>query len=181
MSSQISSVPTQPVAAPTHVFTPRELEFIQATMAITPTGFLKGCSPGFDMNIRLLGMAYLGLSDFNTTNPCTHYTINNYPPELKYLLVLGTQTYMMLMMQAGFALIDINYNDNGFSLSIDRASKIAAAYDKVKEMWEKQIRNYKNCLMLHNGGEGLGTPRFQSNISRTIGILGGGAYGWNIP
>jgi len=88
---------------------------------------------------------------------------------------------MMLMMMAGFSLIDINYNDNGFSLSVDRATKISAAADKIKEQWEKQIINFKHCLLLHNGGMGLGTPRYQSNIGRFIGMLGNGAFGWGIP
>ena len=177
----IPLVPSQPIPPITHVFTQREIELIQSVMIVTPSGFLKGCNSGFDMNIRLLGMAALALSDFNTTNPCTNFTVQNYPPAIRSLLVLGTQAYMMLMMMAGFALIDINYNDNGFSLSVDRASKISAAYEKILAMWEKQVRNYKNCLMMHNGGQGLGTPRFQSNIGRFIGMLGDGAFGWNVP
>ncbi len=175
------SVPSFPVPTFTHTFTQAELDLIQAIMVVTPTGFLKGCNPGFDMNYRLLGMAALALTDFNVTNPCTGYTFQNYPPNIKYMLVLGTQVFTMAMMQAGFALIDINYNDNGFSLSVDRSAKIAAAYEKLKELWKEQVRNYKNCYMLHNGGVGLGTPRFQSNIGRFIGMLGDGAFGWNIP
>ena len=151
-------------------------------MVITPSGFMKGCnSSGFDTNIRLLGMACLALTDLNLTPPCTQYTLNTIPPQLQCLITLGAQYYMMLMMMAGFSLIDINYNDNGFSLSVDRATKISAAADKIKEQWEKQIINFKHCLLLHNGGMGLGTPRYQSNIGRFIGMLGNGAFGWGIP
>jgi hypothetical protein len=177
------SVPFQPIPPITHVFTPTEIAFIQNMMVTTPSGFMKGCGQagGFDMSIRLLGMACLALTDINLTPPCTQYTLNTLPPQLQCLITLGSQYYMMLMMMAGFSLIDINYNDNGFSLSVDRAAKISAAADKIKEQWEKQIMNFKHCLLLHNGGVGLGTPRYQSNIGRFIGMLGNGAFGWGIP
>lgn len=176
-----ADVPSQVIPPIVHKFTPREIEFIQAVMTVSPTGFFKGCTPGFDLSYRVLGVAAFALMDFNVTNPCTNYTLENFPKEIKPMLVLGSQVFMLAMAQAGFALIDINYNDNGFSLSVDRSAKIRAAYDTLKELWKEQIRNYKNCFMMHNGGVGLGTPRFQSNIGRFIGMLGGGAFGWNIP
>lgn len=174
--------PQQPIPPLLHTFTPKEVQFIQGLMAVTPTGYLQGCTPGFDTNIRLLGMGALALSDLNLTPPCTQYNYENLPPQLRSLLVLGTQTYMMLMFMSGFALIDITYSDNGFSMTIDRSAKISAAYDKMLAMWEKQLQNYKHCVLLHNGGIGLGTPRFQSSFSRMMGMLSSGsAYNWGMP
>jgi hypothetical protein len=180
--SDVQDSPHQPIPPLVHTFTPKEVEFIQKLMTVTPTGFLQGCTPGFDTNIRLLGMGSLALSDLNLMPPCTQYNFETLPPQLHYLLILGTQAYMMLMFQAGFSLVDISYSDNGFSLTIDRAGKVASAYEKVLAMWERQLLNYKHCLLLKNGGVGLGTPRFQSNLSRMIGMLtSGGAFGWGMP
>lgn len=175
--------PHQPIPPVTHAFTPTEIEFIQQMMLVTPSGYLQGCTPGtYDTNMRLLGMVAFALTELNLTAPCTHYRLETLPPDLKPLLILGAQSNMMLMFMAGFALIDINYSDNGFTLTIDRSAKISAAYDKVYERWQDQIRKFKNCLLLHNGGMGLGTPRFQSNFSRMMGMLtSGGAYGWGMP
>ena len=171
----------QPIPPITHVFTPKEIGFIQHMMVTTPKGFLVGTHPGFDTNIRVLGMGALAFTDLNLTMPVTQYSFQNLPPQLNSLITLGAQYYMMLMMQAGYSLIDINYNDNGFTMSIDRSVKIRDAAVPIKEQWEKMILNYKRALMLSNGGVGLGTPRYQSNMSRFLGMLGGGAFGWNIP
>jgi len=174
-------VPTVPVSVGSRTFTPKELELIECIMTITPKAFLEGCNPGFDQKIRLLGIAQLALMDLNTMPPCTHYTLNTIPDMLKPLLCFGTQVYIMLMEQMRFSLIDLSYSDGGLSINLDRVSKIGAAYDKMLVLWTRQLENYKKCVLVSTRGAGLGTPRYQGNLSRMISMLGDGAFGWNIP
>jgi len=174
-------VPTVPVEVGYRTFTPTELHFIQELMAVTPKSFLEGCNPGFDQKIRLLGIAALALEDLNNAPPKTGYNFNTFPQEHKALLVFGTQLYLMMFEQMRFSLIDLSYADGGLSISFDRVSKLGAVYDKMKVQWDMMVGNYKKNLLVSMGGAGLGTSRYQSNLSRMIGMLGNGAYGWNLP
>lgn len=172
-------VPTVPIGIAPRSFSPKELLFIQDLMAITPKSFLVGCNPGFDQKIRLLGIAALALNDLNNAMPITRYTFDTFPDSQKYLLIFGTQNYLMLMEQMRFSLIDISYSDGGLSLSVDRVSKIGAVHEKFAKNWENMVLTYKRGLAMSMGGMGLGTPRFQSNMGRLIaGMSGGSAFGW---
>lgn len=173
--------PSAPINVPNKAFTPIELMLIQDIMAITPKSFLEGCNPGFDQKIRLLGIAALALQDINNMPPETRFTFNNLPDYQRQLLLFGTQLYLMLFEQARYSLIDISYNDNGLGITFDRVGKLGQAYDKMKEQYEKMLKNFKMNLLVQSGGVGLGTPRYQSNLSRFISTLGNGAYGWQIP
>lgn len=174
-------VPTAPIGAINKAFTPVELALVQDLMAITPKGFLEGCNPGFDQKIRLLGVAALALQDINNMPPETRFTFNTLPDYQRQLLLFGTQVYLMLFEQMRFSLIDISYSDGGLSITLDRVGKIGNAFDKTKTQYEKMLTNFKMNLLVQSGGVGLGTPRYQSNLSRFISMLGNGAYGWNIP
>ncbi len=158
----------------------RDQLFIQMTRSIVPESFLKGCNGGFDQDIRLLGMAALALVDFNQHPPCENFTMENFPLNLFPLLELGTGVYIQLFTQMKYSLIDISYNDNGLSIAVDRVGKTGQSYTNLNEKWEEILTNYKKC-QISKLGLGLGTPRFQSNLSRFIGMLGNGAFGWNIP
>jgi hypothetical protein len=175
-------VPTAPIGVEQRAFTASELSFIQDLMAVTPSSFLSGCNPGFDQKIRLLGITQLALQDINNYPPCTSYTLEGLPAGQRSLLIFGTQLYIMLMEQMRFSLIDISYSDGGLSINLDRVGKIGAAYDKMLAQWNMMLSNFKKCVLLQQGGVGLGTPRFQSNLSRFISMLGSGsAFGFNIP
>lgn len=162
-------------------FTPSEKNCLDQIKAITPKGFLEGCEPGFDTDIRLLGMAALALQDYNSMPPCENYTFGNLPAGLCTSIAMGTQYYLALMKQMEMSLIDISYNDNGLSITFNRVTNLGAAITNLEKPWLRMIENRKKCVIVGMGGVGLATPRFQSNLSRFIGLLGNGAYGWNIP
>ena len=162
-------------------FTPSEKNCLDQIKAITPKGFLEGCEPGFDTDIRLLGMAALALQDYNSMPPCENYTFGNLPAGLCTSIAMGTQYYLALMKQMEMSLIDISYNDNGLSITFNRVTNLGAAITNLEKPWLRMIENRKKCVIVGMGGVGLATPRFQSNLSRFIDLLGNGAYGWNIP
>jgi len=164
----------------TKVYTEKEQRFLQMLRAITPQAFTKNCANGFDQDIRLLGLAALALEDLNHMPPCENYTFNTLPESLFTLLIMGTEVYIALFTQMRYSLIDISYSDGGLSVNLDRVGKINTSWTNLEKTWLRILENYKKCLLLR-GGIGLGTPRFQSNLSRFIGMLGNGAFGWNIP
>lgn len=173
--------PTVPVEVQQRSFTAQELALIQDIMAVTPRGFLEGCNPGFDQKIRILGIAALALNDINNMPPITSYTFTNLPAGQRAMLIFGVQIYLMLFEQMRFSLIDLSYSDGGLSLNFDRVAKIGAAFDKMKVQWDLMLGNFKKSLIFKQGPMGLTTPRYQSNLSRMVGMLGNGAYGWQIP
>ncbi len=162
-------------------FTGRQLQAIQAVRDITPKAFLRNAAEGFPTDVRLLGMFGLSVLDVTTTQPRENFTTENYPLSLQPLLVYGTEKYILLFMAAKYALIDISYSDAGLSINLDRVSKIKTVHDMFKEDWQNVLGNYKKGVLLSQSGLGLATPRFQGTLSRMVGMLGDGAFGWQIP
>lgn len=163
------------------MFTLRQTQTIDKVRMVTPKAFLKNCGEGFTTDIRLLGMFSLALLDYNSAPPGAFYTSSNYPDGIEPLLIYGTEMYILEFMLRKYTLIDISYSDGGLSVNLDRVSKLKVAYDVVNANWLRLLGNAKNVQLMSQGGMGLGTPRFQSNLSRFIGMLGDGAFGWNIP
>lgn len=150
---------------------------------ILPKGFAESCPDGKERDFRLLGMTQLALEDFNLMPPQEGATIRNLGAyqSLWPLFTLGTTFYVATFKQMDYTLVDITYSDGGLSINLDRVGKIGAALANIEKMWLRQLQNRKYGLALSNSGMGLGTPRFQSNISKFIGMLGDGAFGWGIP
>ena len=171
-----------PIPSDLHrAFTPSEKRCLDSIKAVTPKSFLEGCPPGFDTDIRLLGMAALALQDYNSMPPCEDYTFGALPQGLCTSLAMGTQYYLAVFKQMELSLIDISYSDNGLSINFNRVSNLNVSIANLEKPWLRMIENRKKCVIVSIGGIGLATPRFQSNLSRFIGMLGNGAYGWNIP
>ncbi len=166
--------------SPQRMFTQQEAAIIERVRQITPKAFLRGCGEGFSTDIRLLGMFSLALIDYNSAPPREGLRSSNVPEDRIALLIYGTEMYIMQFMMAKYTLIDISYSDGGLSVNLDRVSKLKVAYDTFEKTWLRLLGQVKGGVLLAQGGVGLGTPRFQSNMSRFIGMLGDGAFGWGI-
>jgi len=166
---------------PKKALTPSEKACLDQIKAVTPKGFLEGCPPGIETDNKLLGMAAFALQDYNSMPPCEAYTFGNLPAGLCTTIAMGTQYYLAVMKQMELSLIDISYSDNGLSITFNRVTNLNTAIANLEKPWLRMIENRKKCVLVSQGGVGLATPRFQSNLSRFIGMLGDGAYGWNIP
>lgn len=186
----MSSLPTDccgggaaiPIPSRLHrAFTPGEQACLNQIKAITPKGFLEGCEPGFDTDIRLLGVAALALQDYNSMPPCESFTFGALPMGLCTTIAMGAQYYLVLLKQMEMSLIDISYSDNGLSITFNRVANLGQSLGNLEKAWLRMVENRKKCVIVSIGGIGLATPRFQSNLSRFIGMLGDGAYGWNLP
>ena len=162
-------------------FTAAEKLFLGEVKSITPKPFLEGTQPGFDTDVRLLGVAALALSDYNSMPPGENYNFNSMPPGLRTVISMGTQYYLATLKQMELSLIDISYSDNGLSINFNRVANLNTSIAALEKPWLRMLENRKKLLITCIGGVGLATPRFQSNLSRFIGMLGDGAYGWNLP
>ena len=135
----------------------------------------------FDQDYKLLGVAALALEDYNTFPPGENYDFNSMPRGLRTIISMGTQYYLATLKQMELSLIDISYSDNGLTINFNRVANLNTSIAALEKPWLRMIENRKKLLITCIGGVGLATPRFQSNLSRFIGMLGDGAFGWNIP
>lgn len=161
-------------------FTPVELRLIDEIKAVTPKGYVEGIPNSFDVDIRLLGVASQSLSDYNDTQPEEQWKVSQHPPSLTPLIAFGAQIYMALFRQMELALVDINYNDNGLSISWNRTNNLNTVIGNLKPIWERRIQSRKMGVLVAAGGIGLRTPRYQGALARIISCLGDGAYGWGV-
>ena len=164
-------------------FSPQEKRFIRHVRGITPKGFIDTVPSGPEQDIRILGISALALSDYNQFPPLEGFIFNSITPTLQPIIVLGTEFYIASFRQMEFSLIDVQYSDMGLSISLDRVGKIGASLDRFEKLWLRQLENAKKNVIFQVAAfaPGLGSPRFQSNLSKAMAMLGGGAYGWNIP
>ena len=153
---------------------------VRLVRRITPKAFLQGIDEGFGMDYRLLGMAAIAVIMFNSELPATYYGLSSIPDQYMDLIAWGTERQCVCFMAAKYSLIDVSYSDMGFSINVDRVSKLEAVSDKILVDWMKAVVGQKNALMLRSSSA-LVTPRFQSFMNRALSMLGDGAFGWNMP
>ncbi len=159
-----------------------EKAFLDELLRVTPAPYLNTPDPENIRNYKLLGIAQWALWDVNNEPPQENYTFNTLQKNLFPMMTYGTQFYLMQMKQMEFSLVDISYNSQGLSLTIDRVGKINTPLGNFEKNWGMFIAKWKKGVIIGMGGVGLATPRFQSSMSRVIVAMSqGGAFGWNVP
>jgi hypothetical protein len=173
----VATIPTQIT-----VLTAKQKKMIDKIRAVTPPAFLAAVPPGIGQEIRLLGLIGWAINDINNMGPRQNLTFETFPDnQMDGLLVMSVSVVILMLEQMRYSLADVSYSENGYSINVDRVGKIGQAFANFKTMYDNILYGYKMGILLDNSGTGLATPRFQSNLSRFITILGNGAFGWNIP
>lgn len=111
-----------------------------------------------------------GLNAFNVYTPQTSFTIFSLPQKLEPLVILGAVIFGVAYNLLGIGFTDINYSDQGWSLTTSRMDKMSQTMDKVTKMYNDLLAIAK--LDYAPGPEGVGT------VSLPIGMAGN--YGRNI-
>lgn len=168
-------------ALPTRSYTANEQKILAQLKSTTPISFLRNFNETNDLDLRLLALAETALSDINNQTPVTNFTFDTLPRNYYAVLTMGFQVWIMLFMQMRWSLIDLSYSDSGLSIQVSRVEKIGTVLKSVEDRYQKLLDNVKKGLLLQQSGVVLTSPRFQSNLSRMIGMLGDGAMGWGIP
>jgi len=164
------------------VLTNKQNIIINKLKAVTPPSFLGNIPPGIGQEVRLLGMIGMAMNDINNAHPRQSLNFETFPSLHYDFLILATNMYILAFEQARYSLADVSYSENGYSINMDRTSKIGTSFETFKKLYETQLWGFKGGVLLDQMFVGLGTPRFQSNLSRFISMLGSGsAYGWNLP
>lgn len=158
-------------------FTVREQEILDKVKCVMPANFIAE-SP----DDKILCFADLVINDYNWFPPLSGYTRETWPPEADGILVIGVQLFALFFKQMEATLQDFDYNDSGLSVKVDQVGKISqvvTASQGIFSIYKSQVEYSKKALLLRTGGQGLGTPKYQSQIGQFLKIALGSSFTWN--
>lgn len=113
----------------------------------------------------------LSLNSMNIYAPQTMFTIFSLPQALEPLLITGSVILGSAYNMLGIGFTDINYTDQGFSLTTDRYNKMTGVFDKTLKMYNDLLAIAK--LDYAPGPEGVGTVALPIGLGGNLnrGIL----------
>lgn len=129
---------------------PREKRLITFILGWVPD-ILKPDLTEFEMQFALR----LSMNAFNVQPPETMLTLDNFPDNYEHFLITGAEVNLTYHKFLKLAIRDFSYSDMGFSLNIDRGSK-------MRQFAEDSLKQYNEYLKLAkfnftHMGLGLGT------------------------
>jgi hypothetical protein len=159
-------------------FTSAEQQVIQQSRLLMPEIFSRN-SPDF----KILAFAGVVLADINQWPPYGNLTFDSIvnDPNVANLVYFGISVMAEMFFCMRASLEDFQYNDNGLSLNVDQVGKINSAIANMLAFYRTMIQNYKKNQILVAQVQGLGTPRYQSQIGQFLKIALGSAFTWNSP
>lgn len=155
-------------------YTPAEQRLLDKLKIVIPLNFQAESSDD-----KLLAFGDLVINDFNWWAPHSGYTRETWPPELDGTYIIGTSVFVSLFKQMEATLQDFEYNDNGLSVRVDQVGKINTQHVNMLNMYKQQVEYAKKILLISQGGQGLGSPRFQSQIGQFLKLSLGSSFSWN--
>jgi hypothetical protein len=106
--------------------TPKEQRMVDQVKGIITPWISQFCS---DDDIR--AGIILAMNAINMYPPVTGFSLDNFPDRLEPFLLTGAVMFALMFRYLGVAITDLNYSDMGFSLNIDRGSKVKIAIDTL--------------------------------------------------
>jgi len=93
-----------------------------------------------DLNEQTYSLAFrFSLSAFNVHPPETNFSLDSFPGNYEQYLVMGAQVNIALNKYLRLSIQDYSYNDMGFSMTIDRGSKMAKAAEAIGKEYQASI------------------------------------------
>lgn len=168
---------SMPQPAPETGLTQIEVRILQKIKGVLPLPFLNkeafGDDNDIETNRRILSYADLVIDNMNWVQPVTGYSVKYFPKELDGTLILGVNAFTALFMQMKWTMNDFSYTDNGFSISLDRVTKLGTSYSNLLKLYQDQVINIKNYLWSQSVIV-LGTPRYQNQLGQFVRAT----FGW---
>jgi len=155
-------------------FTAREQELLDKIKCVMPANFIAESD-----DVKILCFGDLVISDINWWPPYSNFTRETLPVELDQIVVLGVSIFAMLFKQMEATLQDFDYSDNGLTVRVDQVGKINTTHVNILKIYQQQVDWAKKALLLRTGGQGLGTPKFQSQIGQFLKLALGSSFSWN--
>jgi hypothetical protein len=127
-----------------------------------------------DENLKI--WLQMGLDDINYTTPMTSFSLDTAPQQWETAVLFGCNAVASVIVAGDVAFEDISYNDNGFSLQLDRTGKLMQVNERIRDVFVKMKFNIKKYYSMQSGPCGLGYPRFTAQMSSFMRILYGSGY-----
>lgn len=128
---------------------------------------------------RCLQFLEIVVADINAIPPSEILTIDTLPDQLVPVVRFGSSLYASIFHQMRATLDDFTWNDQGLSVSIDQTSKLNTSIANTTKAYERMLTNYKKTRVIAQGGRGLGTPRYQSQLGQFLKIALGSSFLFN--
>jgi hypothetical protein len=136
--------------------TPKEKRLVQYITGWIPDIFKKDITE-FDISLALK----LALNHFNIYPPETNFNLASFPRSYEQYLIMGAQINLALLKYLKVSIRDFSYSDMGFSINIDRGTKIGKAAEDLNNIYNGTIERAK-WNFIH---QGLGMGSIPLNIS----------------
>ena len=152
-----------------------ETDFILGYFALTPKEFrlinyVKNWVPEVlvnDLTDQTISQAFtFAINSFNVHPPLTDFTINNFPRSYEQFLIMGAQINIALLKYLKLSIRDFSYNDMGFSLNIDRGTKMSKAAEEIGRIYHETLPLAK--WNLTPMGIGLGTLPLPISVGASL-------------
>lgn len=154
--------------------TRRELEIVRDSIQLMPERFRATANEA-----RVLQFLEIVVADINAIPPFESMTIETLPEQIVPIVRFGSSVYAAVFQQLRATLDDFTWSDQGVTVAIDQTSKVSTALANMTKAYERMIINFKKTRVIAQGGQGLGTPRYQSQLGQFLKISLGSSFLWN--
>jgi len=141
--------------------TPKERRLVQYITGWIPDIFKKDVTE-FDISVAL----NLSLNHFNIYPPETNFSISSFPKNYEQYLIMGAQINLAILKYLKVSIRDFGYSDMGFSINIDRGTKIGKAAEDLNAIYNGTIERAKWNFI--NQGLGLGSVPLNISIGGSL-------------
>ena len=152
----------------------KELEIVRDSIQLMPERFRATANEA-----RVLQFLEIVVADINAIPPAENMTVETLPEPLIPIVRFGSSVYAAVFQQLRATLDDFTWSDQGITVAVDQTSKITAALANMTKAYERMIINFKKTRVIAQGGQGLGTPRYQSQLGQFLKISLGSSFLWN--
>jgi hypothetical protein len=140
---------------------PREKRLVSYIISWLPDMYQKEITD-FDINIALR----LSLNHFNIYPPETNFTMSSFPANYEQYLITGAQINLAFLKYLKISIRDFGYSDMGFSINIDRGTKIGKVAGELEAIYNATIERAKWNFI--NQGLGLGSVPLPVGIGANL-------------
>ena len=129
---------------------------------------------------RILQFVEIVVADINAIPPSESLTVDGLPDTIIPIVRFGSAFYAQIFHQMRATLDDFTWNDQGVTVAIDQTAKLGASLTIMTKTYERLITNHKKTRIIAQGGRGLGTPRYQSQLGQFLKIALGSSFLFNV-
>ena len=152
----------------------KEIAIIRDSKALMPERFRATATDD-----RILQFIEIVVADVNAIPPAEDLTVDTLPDTLVPIIRFGSSLYAQIFHQMRATLDDFAWNDQGVTVTIDQTGKLNSSLTNITKAYERMLTNHKKTRVLAQGGRGLGTPRFQSQLGQFLKIALGSSFLFN--